>query len=157
MIFQGTCILYSLDLGSDGKLLPPPELSPRKLLFVGDSITCGEVAGFTPGPMAPTDAFFTNANITYAKLTAKALNAQCSLVSYGGKGIIRDWQGGYKTVNAADYYLPAMLAAGILLSGLQNMAIEIAGEKSDGTLKRLAGSPVPEHDFAAATADFDAP
>ncbi|HEY2645275.1 MAG TPA: ABC transporter permease [Galbitalea sp.] len=46
-------------------------------------------------------------------------------------------------VNAADYYLPAMLAAGILLSGLQNMAIEIAGEKSDGTLKRLAGSPLP--------------
>jgi ABC-2 type transport system permease protein len=46
-------------------------------------------------------------------------------------------------VNAADFYLPAMLAAGILLSGLQNMAIEIAGEKSDGTLKRLAGSPLP--------------
>jgi ABC-2 type transport system permease protein len=46
-------------------------------------------------------------------------------------------------VNSADYYLPAMLAAGILLSGLQNMAIEIAGEKSDGTLKRLAGSPLP--------------
>jgi ABC-2 type transport system permease protein len=47
------------------------------------------------------------------------------------------------TVTAADYYLPAMLAAGLLLSGLQNMAIDIAGEKSDGTLKRLGGSPLP--------------
>jgi ABC-2 type transport system permease protein len=46
-------------------------------------------------------------------------------------------------VTAADYYLPAMLAAGLLLSGLQNMAIDIAGEKSDGTLKRLGGSPLP--------------
>ena len=47
------------------------------------------------------------------------------------------------TVTAADYYLPAMLAAGLLLSGLQNMAIDIAGERSDGTLKRLGGSPLP--------------
>jgi ABC-2 type transport system permease protein len=46
-------------------------------------------------------------------------------------------------VTAADYYLPAMLAAGLLLSGLQNMAVDIAGEKSDGTLKRLGGSPLP--------------
>lgn len=47
------------------------------------------------------------------------------------------------TVTAADYYLPGMLAAGLLLSGLQNMSIDIAGEKSDGTLKRLGGSPLP--------------
>jgi ABC-2 type transport system permease protein len=46
-------------------------------------------------------------------------------------------------VTAADYYLPAMLAAGLLLSGLQNLAVDIAGEKSDGTLKRLGGSPLP--------------
>lgn len=46
-------------------------------------------------------------------------------------------------VTAADYYLPGMLAAGLLLSGLQNMSIDIAGERSDGTLKRLGGSPLP--------------
>ncbi|MFB8386347.1 ABC transporter permease [Microbacterium sp. NPDC055910] len=45
-------------------------------------------------------------------------------------------------MTAAQYYLPAMLAAGVLLSGLQNMATDIAMEKSDGTLKRLAGSPL---------------
>ncbi len=46
-------------------------------------------------------------------------------------------------ITAAEFYLPGMLAAGLLLSGLQNMAIDIAMEKSDGTLKRLAGSPLP--------------
>jgi ABC-2 type transport system permease protein len=46
-------------------------------------------------------------------------------------------------VTAAAYYLPGMLAAGLLLSGLQNMSIDIAGEKGDGTLKRLGGSPLP--------------
>lgn len=46
-------------------------------------------------------------------------------------------------ITAADYYLPGMLAAGLLLSGLQNMSIDIATEKSDGTLKRLGGTPLP--------------
>lgn len=45
-------------------------------------------------------------------------------------------------VTAAQYYLPAMLAAGVLLSGLQNMATDISVEKGDGTLKRLAGVPL---------------
>ncbi len=47
-----------------------------------------------------------------------------------------------KELTAAQYYLPAMLAAGALLSGLQNMATDIAMEKGDGTLKRLAGAPL---------------
>jgi len=46
-------------------------------------------------------------------------------------------------VSAAAYYLPGMLAAGLLLSGLQNLAVDIATERSDGTLKRLAGTPLP--------------
>jgi len=46
-------------------------------------------------------------------------------------------------ITAAWFFLPAMLAAGVLLSGLQNLAIDIAAEKSNGTLKRLAGSPLP--------------
>lgn len=46
-------------------------------------------------------------------------------------------------ISAATYYLPAMLAAGLLLSGVQNLAVDIAMEKSDGTLKRLAGTPLP--------------
>jgi ABC-2 type transport system permease protein len=36
-----------------------------------------------------------------------------------------------------------MLAAGVLLSGLQNLSIDIAMERGDGTLKRLAGTPLP--------------
>jgi len=46
-------------------------------------------------------------------------------------------------ISAAAFYLPGMLAAGLLLSGLQNMAIDIATEKGDGTLKRFAGTPLP--------------
>ena len=62
-------------------------------------------------------------------------------VAFSGTSFGKDADG--HAVSAAQYYLPAMLAAGVLLSGLQNMSIGIAGEKSDGTLKRLGGSPLP--------------
>jgi ABC-2 type transport system permease protein len=45
-------------------------------------------------------------------------------------------------ISSAAYYLPGMLAAGLLLSGTQNLAIDIAMERSDGSLKRLGGSPL---------------
>lgn len=45
-------------------------------------------------------------------------------------------------LSAAAYYLPAMLAAGLLLMGVQNLAIDIAVERGDGTLKRLGGTPL---------------
>jgi ABC-2 type transport system permease protein len=55
-------------------------------------------------------------------------------------GAAPDGTGG---ISAAAFYLPGMLAAGLLLSGVQNMGIDIALERSDGTLKRLAGTPLP--------------
>jgi ABC-2 type transport system permease protein len=55
-------------------------------------------------------------------------------------GALPDGTGG---ITYAAYYLPGMMAAGILLSGVQNLAVDIANEKSDGTLKRLGGSPLP--------------
>ncbi|TDW30430.1 ABC transporter permease [Cryobacterium psychrophilum] len=57
----------------------------------------------------------------------------------GNFGTNPDGTGG---VSAGAYFLPGMLAAGMLLSGVQNLAVDIAGEKSDGTLKRLGGTPL---------------
>lgn len=57
----------------------------------------------------------------------------------GNIGAAPDGTGGI-TVGA--YYLPGMLAAGMLLSGVQNLAVDIATEKGDGTLKRLGGTPL---------------
>ncbi|WP_350350167.1 ABC transporter permease [Microbacterium sp. A8/3-1] len=45
-------------------------------------------------------------------------------------------------VSMATYYLPGLIAGGVLLSGVQAPALEIAAEKSDGTLKRLGGTPI---------------
>ncbi len=50
---------------------------------------------------------------------------------------------GVPVVTAGQYYLPSMIAAGLLLSGVQNLAVDIATERGDGTLKRLGGTPLP--------------
>jgi ABC-2 type transport system permease protein len=62
------------------------------------------------------------------------------LSTTGNVGTNPDGTGG---VTQAAYYLPGMVAAGILLSGVQNLAVDIAMERSDGTLKRLGGTPLP--------------
>jgi ABC-2 type transport system permease protein len=46
-------------------------------------------------------------------------------------------------VSFTQYFMSGIIAAGILGASLQNMAISIATERSDGTLKSLAGTPMP--------------
>lgn len=75
-----------------GKLLTPAPLSPRRLMFIGDSITCGEATDVARDETR-NDIAFANANLSYGKVLARRLKAQCHLVSAGGRGLIRDWQG----------------------------------------------------------------
>jgi len=44
---------------------------------------------------------------------------------------------------AVDFLLPGALALGIIASGLVNLGIATAYERSYGVLKRLGGSPLP--------------
>lgn len=61
---------------------------------------------------------------------------------FGGEGAIAGGPN-MPALTAAELYLPGMLAAGLLLSGFQNLAVDIAMERHDGTLKRLGGTPLP--------------
>ena len=42
-------------------------------------------------------------------------------------------------LSAARFFLPGMLSAGVLLTSFQTMAMSVAVERDDGTLKRLQG------------------
>jgi len=98
----------------DGLLLPPgcellaaPPLPDRRLMFIGDSITCGEyVERFPPEFDATPRA--TDATRSYAMLLARRLNAQVHLVCYGGRGIMRDWSGKTDTNTAPVFFPRAM-------------------------------------------------
>lgn len=45
-------------------------------------------------------------------------------------------------MSMAALYLPGMMAAGLLLSGFQNLAMDIALERADGSLERLGSTPL---------------
>lgn len=47
------------------------------------------------------------------------------------------------SVPFAQYFLPGMIATGVMLTSFQSLAISIAVERDDGTLKRLRATPMP--------------
>lgn len=46
-------------------------------------------------------------------------------------------------VSFAHFFLPGMIAAGVMLVSFQTLALQIAAEREDRTLKRLRGTPLP--------------
>lgn len=85
-----------------GDLDKAPEPSTRKLLFLGDSVTCGE-AMERPGECTK-DTSWSNPRESYGMLVAKALNSQVQLVCYGGRGLVRSWNGKTDEQNLPDFF-----------------------------------------------------
>ena len=52
-------------------------------------------------------------------------------------------------VSFPQYFMAGVISAGIVGASLQNLAIHIAGERSDGSLKSLAGTPMPKSAYFA--------
>ncbi len=105
--WMGTCALESFELSGGGEWLTPPPLPTRKLMFIGDSVTGGELAAWQAGGDTH-DKANSSALRSYGAILARRLGAQCHLVSYGGRGIIRDWQGIRDTQNAPQFYERAL-------------------------------------------------
>jgi len=100
--WQGTCEILEIE-AVDGALRPPPPLPQRRLMFIGDSVTCGQ--GTEPERATEVqNPLRANAAVSYGKLLARAFGAQCALVSYGGRGVIRDWQGNRTTATGPQFY-----------------------------------------------------
>ena len=88
--------------GTDGVWLPAPELPQRKLLVLGDSVTCGEAIDRVPGEKK--NASWWNARDSYGMLLARDLHAQVQLVCAGGRGLVRTWDNRTDLLNLPDYY-----------------------------------------------------
>lgn len=57
---------------------------------------------------------------------------------------------GGEDFGAADYFLPAFIVAMILINGVMSVPSAIAEFKRDGTLKRLAATPLRKHEWILA-------
>ena len=77
---------------SASRPIAPTPAKDLSIEFIGDSITCG----YGVESLEATDTFKTtteNFMKSYAYLTAKALDADCSAVCYSGYGIVSGWTG----------------------------------------------------------------
>ena len=71
---------------TDGKALAARPAQPsRKIEFIGDSWTAGDVIGSTTS----NDLKYFNAPLTYARLTSYAYHAQDKLIARGGCGMVK--------------------------------------------------------------------
>ena len=88
LVGRGEFLGFVLDKGR--KLLSPEKRPDRRIEFIGNSITSGYgVEGESP------DCHFSpqteNACMSYAGLTARSLNAEYFLISYSGRGVVRNY------------------------------------------------------------------
>jgi lysophospholipase L1-like esterase len=92
-----------------GTRLLPVQLPPRRLEFIGDSITCGY--GDEVATMDPNTAHYTtlasNGHKAYGAVTAALLDAQYMAVAYSGRGISRNYAGAAGPL-LPDMYLQSM-------------------------------------------------
>jgi lysophospholipase L1-like esterase len=88
---------------TDGRLLEPEPPPARRLLLVGDSVTCGENVDRAAGACRK-DASHWSAAGSYGMQLARALGAEAHLVCYGGRGLVRDWQGRTDVPNAPRFF-----------------------------------------------------
>jgi hypothetical protein len=90
--WMGTASFDGLLLPAGCELLPPPAGPARKLMFIGDSLTCGEDDECFP-PENDRTPRTTNVTRSYGMLLASWLDAQVHIVAYGGRGLVRNWDG----------------------------------------------------------------
>lgn len=93
--------------GDEGLTLAPlPPRPERRLMCLGDSITCGAGVHREP-PFGTESHYYNDAERAYPWLLAKQFGAAVHQVAYGGKGLIRDWQGLTTEVTAAQMFARA--------------------------------------------------
>ncbi len=87
LVGKGMFMGFVLDHGK--KLLIPDKRPDRRIEFIGNSITSAYgVEGDTLCHFSPQTE---NANMSYASIAARALQADYHLISYSGRGVVRNF------------------------------------------------------------------
>ena len=110
--WQGIVTLLGFELPAGGRILPPQRWPERRLLFIGDSVTCGEAtdrpADCDPARAGADAAATSNGLLSYGMLLGRALDAQVHLVCFGGRGLVRDWRGKQNVLNGPQLFEAAV-------------------------------------------------
>ncbi|MYM74057.1 electron transporter RnfD [Duganella sp. FT134W] len=87
---EGGTFFQGLELADGGKLLPPPPRKKRHIEFFGDSITSG-MANESPDNGPDDRRQDKNNFMSYASITARALDAEAHITSQSGIGVMISW------------------------------------------------------------------
>jgi lysophospholipase L1-like esterase len=82
-----------------GEILPAPERPSRRIVFIGDSITCGSGSEAKNGsPECEEDGWgqpYNNAHLAYGPVLARALDAEYQVTAVSGIGLVRNYSSMY--------------------------------------------------------------
>jgi len=90
---QGTGIVKGILISENGEMLPWNDIPERKIVFIGNSITCG----YGTEGLSKSERFkpsTENNYQSYAPIMARAFNADYHIVAHSGEGVVRNY--GYK-------------------------------------------------------------
>lgn len=130
-------------LGPGASLRKPPLNSPRKIEFIGDSITCGY--GVLGLPTDPTYLTYQQDGTNgYAYMTADRLGADARYIAISGKGIVCNCNGDREDVKAGEYCSYISRTGGECNDGWTADVVVINIGTND------CGGPAPDDEFASA-------
>lgn len=90
----------------------PPAAAQNKLMVIGDSVTCGEGV-YSPVPgQCRTHPREPDSDHSYGMLLGARLRAETQLICYGGRGLIRSWNGNPQDLQAPEFFDLAIPEAG---------------------------------------------
>jgi hypothetical protein len=87
---EGLSVFLGLALADDGKLFDSPPAPSRRIEFFGDSITSG-MGDESPDTGPDGNLRDKNSHMSYAAITARALDAEIHMTSQSGIGMMMSW------------------------------------------------------------------
>lgn len=94
--FVGEGVFMGFVMNNDSKLLKPDKRPERRIEYIGNSITCGYgVLGDSSGCHFSKQT--EDAGMSYASMVSRDLDADYHLISYSGKGVVRNYGDKNKT------------------------------------------------------------
>ena len=102
--------------GKDATLNNPPFNSPRRIEFIGDSMTAGYgvLANHTERVY---DTYQQDSTYSYAYLAAEQCDADARYICLSGKGIVCNCESNYEDVKAGEYYNRLTCVGGVCDDG----------------------------------------
>ncbi len=133
--------------GLNASLRNPPFNSPRKIEFIGDSMTAGYGV---LGPSTETQylTYQQDGTCTYAYLTVEKCNAEARFICNSGKGIVCNCNGDREDVKAGEYYEYQTRLGGVCNDGWIPDVVVINIGTND------CGGPASDEEFTEAAKDL---